>query len=116
MCSPCVPVDVVRDHEQETDDEEVGDDARPAVRDVRQGDPRQRDEAGNPRGDDERLNRERGGETDGEELREPVVSHQRDAEASPQAHTYIPSLSTNFRPAAPASPSSCATAAHTTPG
>ena len=59
--------------------DEVGDDARPAVRDERERDPGQRDDAEDAADDDERLQREPEREPCGEELREAVLRLQRDA-------------------------------------
>src|SRR5919202_3131607 len=50
-------VHVVRDHEEDPEQEEVRDDARAAVRDERERDPGQRDEARDAADDDERLDR-----------------------------------------------------------
>src|SRR5688572_5227180 len=76
--SPCGPVDVVRDDEQEPDEDEVGHDARTAVGDEGQRDPGQRDQPRDAADDDERLDRERRAEPDGEQLREAVCRHHRD--------------------------------------
>ena len=64
------------------EEDEVRDDARPAVGDERQRDPGQRDDAQDAAHDDERLQGEAEGEAGREELREAVLRLQRDAHAA----------------------------------
>ena len=72
----------VRDQHQSCHEEEVGDDARPSVRDEGERDARQRDDAEDAADDDERLQREAEAEAGGEELREAVARGERDLEAA----------------------------------
>src|SRR4051812_35306276 len=75
-------VGAVRDEHQPGEDEEVRDDARASVRDERECDSGERNDAQNPADDDERLEREAEREAGGEQLREAVTGEDRDPEAT----------------------------------
>ena len=99
-------VRAVGDEQQPGEQDEVGDDARAAVADERERDPGQRDQPQDPADDDERLQREGEGEARGEQLREAVVGEQRDPEPAQRRRPCRRAAA----PAAPISPSSCASA------
>src|SRR3954465_12891401 len=77
-----VGIGAVRDEHEPRENEEVGEDARASVRDERQSDSGERDDAQDPADDDERLEREAEREARGEQLREAVTGEDRDAEAA----------------------------------
>ena len=78
----------VRDEQEAREQDEVGDDARPAVADERERDPGQRDDPQDAADDDERLQREAEREPEREQLREAVLGEHRDPESA-QAEEHV---------------------------
>ena len=78
----------MRDEQEAREQDEVGDDARPAVADEGERDPGQRDDPQDAADDDERLQREAEREADREQLREAVLGQHRDPESA-QAEDHV---------------------------
>src|SRR5262245_7712290 len=78
----------MRDEQEAREQDEVGDDARPAVADERERDPGQRDDPQDAADDDERLQREAEREPEREQLREAVLCEHRHPEPA-QAEEHV---------------------------